>query len=136
MTLKILNLHPELNLQPWHLQEGSCVIGQQAITKKIKSNSKGQMRFAYRPRLRSLNLAGVQRATARDHRPSAGNIIGAPSLSARSYAFWRMERAPASFCFLARPRQLVYRFVDVRQSRRTFGRKEASFALSAAARST
>ena len=24
-TLKILNLHPELNLQPWHLQEGSCV---------------------------------------------------------------------------------------------------------------
>ena len=24
-TLKILNLHPELNLQPWHLQQGSCV---------------------------------------------------------------------------------------------------------------
>ena len=26
-TLKILNLHPELNLQPWHLQQGSCVLG-------------------------------------------------------------------------------------------------------------
>ena len=24
-TLKILILHPELNLQPWHLQQGSCV---------------------------------------------------------------------------------------------------------------
>ena len=24
-TLKILNLHPELNSQPWHLQAGSCV---------------------------------------------------------------------------------------------------------------
>ena len=29
-------------------------------------------------------------------------------------------------CVIPRPRQLVYRFVDVRQSRRTFGRKEAS----------
>ena len=38
------------------------------ITKKIKSNSKCQKRFAYRPRLRSLNLSGVQRATARDTR--------------------------------------------------------------------
>ena len=82
------------------------------------------------------------RATARDHRPSlaSGNIIGAscaPSLSARSYAFWREERAPRPAppaSSIPRPRllsrQLVYRFVDVRQSRRTFGRKEASRPLS------
>ena len=45
------------------------------------------------------------RSTSNSERPStlAGNIIGAPSLSARSYAFWheeRMERAPRPACVI------------------------------------
>ena len=79
------------------------------------------------------------RATARDHRPSLATSSALPP-SPRGVTHFGARSArpapPASFCLLARPRllsrQLVYRFVDVRQSRRTFGRKEASSALSAA----